>query len=328
MRRPHVGDGPPARVRAEPDRGGARAGDRLLDSARWSVFAVAADDARRRRYAAWLQRFRAGDVAERQKEMAALGTALAQLDPAVAFATVGPDGFPPAVEAADEARALAAGLPSAEGRDTGKPYLHDFPLDLIAGDSAIARLALHEGVVSTAARYLGQVPVLAAVTVLRSPFVAGAPTGSQLFHSDWEDVTQVKVFVHCTDVTPGHGPLTAVRADASADVRRVLRYRYGGSGFRRRDDEVLPLVGPGDVSAFKGPPGTSVFVDTSRCLHFGSRVEEGVGDRLVLQLQYLRSTAFDLLLRRAPLPRIGAPWKPSHRWQQLVVPGPATSAGD
>ncbi len=220
---------------------------------------------------------------------------------------------------ADQVRSLAldsqTGTP---GTGHGKPYLLDLRVDVLPGGSPLARLALHPSVVATATAHLEMVPVLAGVTVLRSPYVAGPPAGSQLFHSDWEDVTQLKLFVHCSDVTSANGPLTALRGAASTRVKDTLHYRYGGKAFRRSDGEVLGLAEPDEVHAFEGPAGTAVFVDTSACLHYGSRVAHGAPDRLVVQLQFLRPTAFDLVLRRAPLPVISGPRR-SEAWAALVA---------
>jgi hypothetical protein len=163
----------------------------------------------------------------------------------------------------------------------------------------LVQFALDRRVVAAAARYLGIVPLLTGVTILASPPVPGPLSGSQLFHSDWEDVRQVKVFVNCSTVVEENGPLTAVTADASRRVKQRVGYRYGGPHFRLRDEEVLPLVGDGEVQEFTGPPGSIVFIDTSSCLHLGSRVRDGADERLVVQFQYLTPPAFDLLLAPA-----------------------------
>ena len=165
---------------------------------------------------------------------------------------------------ADQVRSLANDVPTSRSRaGHDKPYLLDFRLDVLPSESPLARLALHPSVVATATAHLRMVPVLAGVTVLRSPYVAGPPSGSQLFDSDWEDVSQLKLFVHCSDVTSSNGPLTALPAAAWARVKEALHYRYGGRGFRRADDEVLALVEPDQLRSFEGPEGTAVFVDTS-----------------------------------------------------------------
>jgi hypothetical protein len=177
---------------------------------------------------------------------------------------------------------------------TEKPYLLDFPIG--APPEALLRFALGDQVLAAAARYLGMVPVLTQITLLASPYISGDLSGSQLFHSDWEDVRQVKVFVNCSDVTHANGPLQAVTATASRRVKRAIGYHYGGAGFRVADDRVGPLVTNEEVVAFTGPPETAVFIDTSSCLHLGSRVQPGAAERLVVQFQYLTPSAFELLL--------------------------------
>ena len=103
------------------------------------------------------------------------------------------------------------------------------------------------------------VPLLAGVTVLRSPYVAGPPSGSQLLHSDWEDVSQLKLFVHCSDVTSRKGPLTALRATASARVKQALRYRYGAAGSAEATTRCSRSWSRDELRAFEGPAGTAVF---------------------------------------------------------------------
>lgn len=280
---------------------------------------MAADDRRRRQYARWLARLRRRQVAARRLATADLPPPPEPVDPDIGFVVASPDASWDLVGVANQVRALADDVPAAEARaGHDKPYLLDLRLDVLPADTPLARLALNPAVVATAAAHLGMVPVLAGVTVLRSPYVAGPPSGSQLFHSDWEDVSQLKLFVHCSDVTSRNGPLTALRASASARVKQALHYRYGGSGFRRGDDEVLALVEPDELRAFEGPAGTAVFVDTSACLHYGSRASEGAPDRLVVQLQFLRPSAFDLVLRRTPLPAV-AGRRPPEAWAALVA---------
>jgi hypothetical protein len=292
--------------------------DDLLERARWGIFAVTADDRRRRQYARWLTRLRRRQVAIRRSAAADLPPPPEPLDPEAGFLVAKPDESWDLAGVVDQVRSLPEVQTSTSGAGQGKPYLLDRPLDVLHSETPLGRLALHPSVVATATAHLGMVPVLAGVTVLRSPYVAGPPTGSQLFHSDWEDVTQLKLFVHCSEVTAKHGPLTALRGTSSIRVKEALHYRYGGKGFRRFDDEVLALASLDDVQAFEGPPGTAVFVDTSTCLHYGSRLAEGAPDRLLVQLQFLRPTAFDLVLRRAPLLAIRGPSR-AEAWAGLVA---------
>jgi hypothetical protein len=269
---------------------------RLAESARWFVFATAGDDQRRSMYARALLKLRAADVGRRRSAVASLPVAPMEIDDAVGFRSCDGAVFGGTAGVVEEVQRLAAASPPEPSR-SGKPYLFDLALQDLDPTSAVLRFGLDGRVLACVSRYLGMVPRLTGVYVLRSTYVEGPPDGSRLFHSDWEAVRQVKIFVHCSDVEPENGPLTAVRSDASRRVRNALHYRYGGSGFRIPDDRIRPLLRPGDVTDFIGPAGAMTFIDTSSCLHRGSRISKGAQNRTVVQYQYMTPDAFDLVLR-------------------------------
>jgi hypothetical protein len=159
----------------------------------------------------------------------------------------------------------------------------------LAADSAVIRFALRDDVLAAVSRYLGVVPRLGAISVFFSDTVEGTPKSSQLHHCDGDDVTQVKVFIYCSDVDKASGPLTVLGAENSARVRRVTRYQYRQ---RLTDDQVAAVLGPNRAQAILGPSGTAAFVDTSRCFHFGSRVAPGAPPRLVTMIQYQTPYSF------------------------------------
>ena len=92
----------------------------------------------------------------------------------------------------------------------------------------------------------------------------------------------MKVFVNVSDTSAAHGPLTFLPADVSRDVRERVHYVTG----RVEDARVYGLSGRDRVVELVGPPGCGAFVDTARCLHFGSRRNRY--ERLVLMIQFLR----------------------------------------
>jgi hypothetical protein len=153
--------------------------------------------------------------------------------------------------------------------------------------------ALSDAMMGAATRYLGMVPFLTRVDLMYSlPREATDNIESQLFHLDHEGLTQLKLFVNVYDVGDAEGPFTFIPADTTSrivrDVRQ-LRRRNGSSGdveARRYSDAEITAVSGGDaIVALKGPAGTGVAIDTSRCLHLGSRVQPG-SFRLCLYLQY------------------------------------------
>ena len=124
------------------------------------------------------------------------------------------------------------------------------------------------------------------------PRGAGDNIASQLFHLDHEGVSQLKAFIHLFDVGDAEGPFTFIPADATTrivnDIRRLRKKRGSHPEVESRrysDEEIAAVGGTKDIVTVKGPAGTGVAVDTSRCLHLGSRVEDGAF-RLCLYLQY------------------------------------------
>ena len=159
-------------------------------------------------------------------------------------------------------------------------------------DSPYMRLALRPEIVRAASEYLGVLPILEYVNVLCSNHVAEAPAKSQLLHCDSDDTTQLKIFVLCTEVDAASGPLTVLAADQSARLRDAVGYRHN----RRVTDETLTRVlgSQPDLKEMVGAPGTLCCVDTSRCFHYGSRIQNPPGRRLVVMLQYVTPWAFIL----------------------------------
>jgi hypothetical protein len=141
-----------------------------------------------------------------------------------------------------------------------------------------------------AARYLGDLPVIASVNFWHSKHEDVAFHTSQLYHRDLDDSRQFKVFLFVSDVDEESGPLTVLPADVSERVCRKLGYRPTSGNFRITDDQIRPLLGDGEEHVLTGPSGTIVLADTTRLLHFGSRVASH--DRYVVVVQYLTPTNF------------------------------------
>jgi hypothetical protein len=143
-----------------------------------------------------------------------------------------------------------------------------------------------------AADYLGEVPVIGSFTLMATA-VNTLLESSQLFHVDGEDFRQLKLFMLVNEVDADAGPLSFLPAEASARVARRLGYDHG----RLKDDQVFAHARADEVVALMGPPGTTLFIDNSRCLHFGSRSRSKT--RLMLEIQYV--SRFNVL--EPPLPR-------------------------
>jgi len=172
----------------------------------------------------------------------------------------------------------------------------DFLLSILSGPDfrdhpELVRFMVARPIVEAVARYLGSVPVLSGAHLWWSPPNASTRS-SQLFHNDREDTEQLKLFLHVTAVSEQSGPLTLLPVRSSRRVRR----RLGGHKRRLSDAEIERTGALADRIRLTGEAGSAAFVDTSSCLHYGSRGNRS--DRLMLAIQFLR---FDSP-RRATLP--------------------------
>jgi hypothetical protein len=131
-----------------------------------------------------------------------------------------------------------------------------------------------------AAEYLDEVPVLGSVTLMGT-IVNTLFESSQLFHADGEDVRQVKMFMLINDVDLDSGPLSFFGAGPSKKVMDAVRYTTG----RIKDEVVFRYAPQSEMIQLTGKPGTALFIDNSRCLHYGSRFPKK--PRVILELQYV-----------------------------------------
>jgi hypothetical protein len=150
--------------------------------------------------------------------------------------------------------------------------------------------ALSDPIVEAVTGYLGSIPILRGLGVYLSQS-NDTTESSQMFHTDNDDFRQIKCFMNVVDVDDGNGPFTLVPAKQSRQIRSTLR--HGWRDRRLTDDEVLALCDPADIIRLTGPAGSGGMVDTSNCLHYGSRARAGA--RVVFMFQYTTypNVAFD-----------------------------------
>jgi hypothetical protein len=158
-------------------------------------------------------------------------------------------------------------------------------------DSPYMRFALGEDVVGPIADYLGLVPVLSEIDIWYSIHGPKSLRSSQLWHLDHADITQVKVWLHLGDIGPSSGPLTALDASSSDALADRIDYDLD-TGYRVDDARVDEFVEGTKPVQFEGPTGTVDFIDTSRCFHFGSRLEPDAPPRRIFYAHYLTPYAF------------------------------------
>lgn len=167
-----------------------------------------------------------------------------------------------------------------DGTRFNKPYFYNI---LTAEDlyqhPVLMNFALSAAVIEAVTGYLGQTPRLHSIGVFYSA-VNDSIDGSQMYHVDGDALSQIKCFVNVWDVGADGGAFTFLpKQQCSASVR--------SKGLMKMitDEEVARLAPESKQVAVVGPSGSGVFVDTSRCLHQGSRVR--TSPRLVFQFQYV-----------------------------------------
>jgi hypothetical protein len=136
-------------------------------------------------------------------------------------------------------------------------------------------------VLATTMDYLKTVPVLSktrppGIRFMESnrtldPDADGPYRESQLYHLDLHDSPLVYVLVAIEDITPECGPWTFLPASVSECAMKALGYQEKGGSYRVTDEEMYKVIDSGKAVEFCGPKGTVLFIDSSRCFHYGSR---------------------------------------------------------
>jgi hypothetical protein len=162
--------------------------------------------------------------------------------------------------------------------------------------SELVDFALSDDLLSLVTNYLGTIPHLNRVDLLYSVSHGGEEAiSSQIYHLDPEGRRQAKLFLNLREIGPDEGPFTFIPASASERVIKAIKHRRSTESEdatmlmgRYFDDELAKVGGLDEAISVMGPAGSAVLVDTSRCLHCGSRVKPGTY-RLCLYIQYCSS---------------------------------------
>ncbi len=200
----------------------------------------------------------------------------------------------------------------------GKPFLKDIlPERSWERYASILDFACSPEVLEPMARYAGFVPHLSGslppgVRLMESsttfdPQPDGPWRSSQLWHLDYHSYPTIYVIVALRDIGPDDGPLNYLGEAASRRVAGALRYRSRGAPYRVTDEVMDAHSEPSDKRRFTGPAGSVLFVDSSRCFHFGSR--RPATPRYHLQYAYIspvRNDFSQVLLPQAHYPSTAA----------------------
>lgn len=168
---------------------------------------------------------------------------------------------------------------SSEG--TYRSYFQDvWTPDDAARYPSFVDFATSSDVLSVVARYLQCIPALsttlpAGIRLVESNTAfddqPDCPHDSQLYHIDYYSLPNVYVLVLLEDTTHEHGPWTFIPRSLSQAARHELGYWTPERGYRISDEDVFSVIDPSEVIEFTYPRGTVLFIESSGCLHFGSR---------------------------------------------------------
>jgi hypothetical protein len=159
---------------------------------------------------------------------------------------------------------------------SGKLYFHSvLKPDDLERYPAIMQFALNRDLLGSLSRYYGALPELCSLGLMLSMPQSGEKlVGSQRVHFDAFDSHHVKVIVAVEDVGVENGALEFYPADESAAIAAKFGARYSAH-FRCDDDRFFKHADRSRMIAASVPAGHGFVLDTSTCLHFGSRVKSG-----------------------------------------------------
>jgi len=160
--------------------------------------------------------------------------------------------------------------------------------ELIEEFPVLMETALSRPLIDAVTCYFSSVPRLFYMDLwVTRPNLDTSLYSSQLYHLDKPDTGIATLFLNIHDVKPENGPFTFLPADISRRVRKATGYDHIsilGDG-RINDAEVFEHCGKDDEVSLSGPAASGGIVDTSVCLHAGSRCT--AGERVILVMRFV-----------------------------------------
>jgi hypothetical protein len=142
---------------------------------------------------------------------------------------------------------------------------------LVAVPEAID-IAFHPSILKIAAAFLGYIPPLYRVTIVRD-FPHNRPLHSSNFHKDNDESDSLQIFIYLVDIDDAHGPLVYVPGSNHHDVKscrpRLARDLGVASNDGRFSDEEIERVYPRQSWAVLRTPRGSVAAIHGNGIHKG-----------------------------------------------------------
>jgi hypothetical protein len=183
----------------------------------------------------------------------------------------------------EEQRPVVAALiehaqnPRARRQSPTKDFLTRLLPERVEVEGPFLQLALDPQLIALSNAYMGMRSYLRGLDVWLNVPTPDPPKLSQLWHRDYDDLINVKVFVYLSDVGPEQGPFTfAPRTHPRGEIAIDVAARMD-------DDEMARFVPREDWVVCTGPVGTVVVADTCGFHKGGKPVE---GERMLWTAQY------------------------------------------
>ena len=175
-----------------------------------------------------------------------------------------------------------SGLGPAEQKD----FLQVLTPRSFNADSVYLRYALQPRFVAIANAYLGLQARLRAIHLWLNYPVESEAASTQLWHRDWDDFMNLKIFTYLTDVSDKHGPFAFIPKTQPLGSRRI--HPKGSEYGRTSDEDMRRVVDESDWKICTGSAGSVIYADTCG-YHKG--VKPITGFRLMLMVHYASSAA-------------------------------------
>ena len=155
--------------------------------------------------------------------------------------------------------------------------------DDVLDNPELMNFVLSDEILGCAIKYYGFVPQLSSLGLFVSPENQSLEKlrASQQYHLDGEN-QHLKCYVYLSDVTTKSGAFTFIPKNKSNELRDMNGGYFRSCGLE--NEQLLKEYDKNHSIQILGGPGNGGFVDTTSCLHYGSRCTEG--DRLVFMFHY------------------------------------------